>query len=175
MFELFARPEHVPLWQDAADGKPDWPTLFAGYRSAIDWPTAAFWRELAAAYPNAKLIHSERPEDDWYRSFSNTIQQTMRFERPDMPPGWFVMASQIIDEGEFGGSIEDEEAVRAAYRQRNADVRAEIDERRLLILDPGAGWEPLCAFLGVPVPDKPYPHANTTEAFQQRVAARGGN
>ena len=43
---------------------------------------------------------------------------------------------------------------------------------RLLIYEPGQGWEPLCHFLDVPEPDTPYPKVNSTEEFQARVAAR---
>ncbi|MGH2865233.1 MAG: sulfotransferase, partial [Solirubrobacteraceae bacterium] len=33
------------------------------------------------------------------------------------------------------------------------------------------GWEPLCEFLGVEVPDGPLPHANDRETFLERVMA----
>jgi hypothetical protein len=36
----------------------------------------------------------------------------------------------------------------------------------------GSGWAPLCSFLGVAVPDEPYPLTNSTKEFQERVAAR---
>ena len=42
---------------------------------------------------------------------------------------------------------------------------------RLLVFEASQGWEPLCAFLGVPVPDTPYPRENSTADFQARVAA----
>ncbi len=31
-------------------------------------------------------------------------------------------------------------------------------------MDLSEGWEPLCQFLGVPVPDEPFPRANDGEA-----------
>ena len=48
---------------------------------------------------------------------------------------------------------------------------AAIPPERLLVYQAGQGWEPLCAFLGVPVPSEPYPSENSREAFQARVAA----
>jgi Sulfotransferase domain len=35
----------------------------------------------------------------------------------------------------------------------------------------GEGWQPLSAFLGVPVPDAPFPRANTGEEYQAHRAA----
>jgi hypothetical protein len=62
MEEVFANPAQVPHWQAVAAGKPvNWDEVFAGYRSQVDWPGAHVWRELAAAYPHAKVIHTERP------------------------------------------------------------------------------------------------------------------
>jgi hypothetical protein len=44
----------VPLWSAAVRGEPDFAAAYAGFNAAVDWPTAAFWRELAEAYPEAK-------------------------------------------------------------------------------------------------------------------------
>jgi hypothetical protein len=44
------------------DGEPDWLALFEGNRSAIDWPVAAFWSELAVYYPEAKVNVMGYPE-----------------------------------------------------------------------------------------------------------------
>ena len=51
----------------------------------------------------------------------------------------------------------------------NDAVRATIDSERLLVWQVGEGWEPLCEFLEVPVPDEPLPHANDAETFRTRV------
>ncbi|CAE7033971.1 hypothetical protein PTNB73_04751 [Pyrenophora teres f. teres] len=37
-------------------------------------------------------------------------------------------------------------------------------------LEEGFGWDQLCPFLGVPVPDVPYPSANTPERFDEMQA-----
>jgi len=37
------------------------------------------------------------------------------------------------------------------------------------VFDAKEGWGPLCAFLGVPVPNKPYPHVNDTEEFKANI------
>jgi hypothetical protein len=64
----------VPHWQAVAVGLlVDWNTVFADYNSQVDWPGTHVWRELAAAFPQAMLVHSVRPEDLWWNSFSKTI------------------------------------------------------------------------------------------------------
>src|SRR5436190_16050817 len=57
MFELIAHPQQVPLWERALRGeKVDWDSLFAGYSATVDWPGCAFWRDLAAANPDAPVL-----------------------------------------------------------------------------------------------------------------------
>jgi len=60
----------------------------------------------------------------------------------------------------------DEAAAKAAYLRHNEDVRATADPRRLVDYPTGAGWEPLCAALDLPVPTTPFPHVNTTAEFR---------
>lgn len=51
---------------------------------------------------------------------------------------------------------------------RDAVVHAQmVPPERLLVFEPKDGWEPLCKFLGKPVPDQPFPHVNDTEQFQK--------
>jgi len=55
MSEVFGSPQQIDLWAKAAAGAPDWPAIFSGYGAAVDFPTAAFWRELADFYPDARV------------------------------------------------------------------------------------------------------------------------
>ena len=73
MAELIMNPERTPLWIAAADGKPDWEAVFAGYSSTTDYPACLYWRELAAAYPNAKVILTKRDREKWFESTQATI------------------------------------------------------------------------------------------------------
>ncbi|WP_407643975.1 sulfotransferase [Dongia deserti] len=72
----------VPLWIAAAKGHPDWDTIYKGYESAVDWPTAGFYRELSAAYPSAKFILTHRSAESWAQSFFGDDLQI------DGPKGW---------------------------------------------------------------------------------------
>jgi hypothetical protein len=174
MIEVAQNPGHAALWSAAHDGaKTDWAALFAGYRSTVDWPSTRFWREIVDAFPNARVIHTERPPADWYRSVQSTIYQVMkRAEPPGLPPAMseqLAMARKLVLRGVFDDRFEDEGHALAIYEAHNARVKREIPRERLLVYRPGDGWEPLCRFLGVPVPATPYPKVNTTEDFLARL------
>ena len=65
--------------------------------------------------------------------------------------------------------LTDEHAVTAAYDAHNTAVRNEIAPERLVEYQPGDGWAPLCAALGVVEPDEPFPHTNTRAEFRSRA------
>ena len=177
-------PDRLPLWQAAAAGETvDWEAVFSGYDSSVDWPGAAFWRSLAEAFPAAKLILTVRDADGWYDSVSNTIFRMFGDGPADdrvaqarrIVPGLDVFTAfhrRMIWDGFFAGRFADRAYAIRAYEEHNAAVIREVPADRLLTISPGAGWEPLCAFLGVPAPDEPYPHLNDPEKFWARVAAR---
>jgi hypothetical protein len=67
----------------------------------------------------------------------------------------------------------DRDAVVAGYQRHNEEVRATVPAEQLIDWCPGDGWEPICAALGVPVPEVPFPHENTTADFRQLVGLDG--
>ena len=170
MVEVVREPERAQHWIDAADGRPtDWNKVFAGYRATVDWPGCDYWRELVELFPNAKVILSTRDPESWYRSTQNTIFNQSNKDRFEAIPHMLRMMHAIANRN-FGGSLSDHDRLIAAFNAHNAAVQAAIPASRLLVYRAEQGWGPLCAFLGVPVPDQPYPVANTTEEFQARVA-----
>lgn len=88
MIELFEHPEHVERWEAAVRGEPvDWEEMFVGYRASVDWPGAAFYKELSERYPEAKVILTVRDPEKWYESVRNTIFDLRGAEIP-RAPGW---------------------------------------------------------------------------------------
>ncbi len=164
MVEVIADPEvRVRQWMDALDGNADWDAIMDGYVACVDWPAAAFWRELADRYPDAPVLLSTRSSTDaWFTSFNDTILQVML---RDAPNGDSPMVMRMMEE-RFTPDWRDPEACKAAYERHNAEVRATIPAERLIDYQPGAGWEPICARLGLPVPASPFPHVNTTDDFR---------
>ena len=90
MAEIFQRPQDIPIWHAAANGeRVDWHALFADYAAAVDWPPAAFWPQIADAFPDAIIVLSVRDAAGWWKSASSTILATyQRGPKPDDHPGW---------------------------------------------------------------------------------------
>ncbi|TMV69844.1 hypothetical protein FGG78_30535, partial [Thioclava sp. BHET1] len=170
MHEVIDHPEQVAHWQALASGRPvNWNSVFAGYRSQVDWPGAHVWRELATTFPKAKVIHTLRPEETWWASFERTIGKLMaRYQEVPLPPhirDMLAAWNAFVGQGTFGGHLGDRSLALTAYRQRTDDVRAALPAGRLLIFDVAEGWGPLCEFLGCPVPVGPFPHHNLRADF----------
>jgi Sulfotransferase domain len=169
---LINMPKQLPLWQAAVAGKPDWEALYDGYISAVDWPTAAFHRELYAAYPKAKFILTHRSVESWVESFSSTIYKLlgMRDTAPEPMRPWLEMAVGVISKTGFPPGL-DHDALAAAFEAHVAAVKATIPASQLLVFQVKEGWEPLCAFLGVPAPEGPFPRTNDRSEFWDKVSA----
>jgi hypothetical protein len=174
MTEVFANPGSWPLWDRLGDGEPvDWDQVFDGYWSTTDAPGCWFYAELAERYPGAKVILSERDPDRWYESVSATILADAHREGMSSSPIGAIIR-KLASRGMFGASTADSWESGPPDRARmielflahNAAVRRAIPAERLLVFQARDGWAPLCAFLGVPVPDEPFPHVNNAEEFR---------
>jgi hypothetical protein len=163
MLDNVEHPERFALWGEAlrckhADEPIDWQPLLSGFRAIVDWPGAYFWRELAAAHPQAKVILTIRDPERWYDSIQATI-----FSLPEQSGAGRNIARNHV----FGGRVTDRAHCQAVLATHNQAVQQTIAPERLLVFDVKDGWGPLCAFLDLPVPeDEPFPHANEPAAFQ---------
>ena len=156
MLEVFARPDSFEAWAAAVRGEPwDPEEVLDGFRSTLDFPSSIVWRQLWEANPSAKVLLTTRSSASWWASFDATIEGTRSL---------FDAIGDVV----FGGRSDDREAAIAAFEAHNADVVASVPEDRLLVYEVGSGWGPLCDFLGVPVPDAPFPSSNSTAEFQAR-------
>jgi hypothetical protein len=163
---------HVPRWRRIlAGGDADWDRIFHGYASTADFPAAAFYRELAAHYPAAKVILSTRDPEAWYRSTRETLLPLRRALPTWLPPFGHIaeVTDKLLWQGAFEGRFDDREYMLQRYARHLAQVRAAIAPERLLVFDVRQGWEPLCAFLGVPVPATPFPRVNDTRHMRNIV------
>jgi hypothetical protein len=175
MLELFSRPDQIPVWQRASRGEPvDWAEVYAGYGSSVDWPGARFWRDIAAAFPTAKIILTTRDPKAWYRSAYDSIYAASMRPLPESgaDPAFealWHMSREVVWDGVFDGRFDDEEHAIRVYEENNRRVIEEADPDRLLQFTVTDGWEPLCEFLGLSVPDEPFPHVNDKAAFATRI------
>jgi hypothetical protein len=165
MMELFVHPEHVVPWHAAARGDmPDWNALFAGYAAAVDWPAAAFWPEISAAFPDAIVLLSVRDPESWWHSASTTIFPK---SKEQVGTEWHAMVEAIFAT-RFTAELENRQACIDAFTRHNARVRESVPAQRLLEWKAADGWPPLCNALGLPIPPEPFPRVNTKEEFLNR-------
>lgn len=165
MWEVIDHPEHFPIWTKALGGEaPDWHSFLGAYGAAVDEPAAHFWRELGDAFPEALILLSVRNTDEWWHSCTQTVLPSVR----SLPSGPMKEMMRSMWSPDFSFDRYDEVAAKAGYERYIEDVRVHAPRHRLLEWHPGDGWDPLCEALGVPVPDDPFPHVNTTAQFQRR-------
>jgi hypothetical protein len=170
MHEIVTHPEQVAHWQAIAAGQPvDWSNVFAGYQSQVDWPGAHVWRELSAAFPEAKVIHTLRPAETWWNSYAKTIGKLMStYKQIPLPPHITAILdvwNRMVGDTVFSGKPTDRDICIAAFNRNTQQVRDTIPADRLLVFDVAEGWEPLCRFLGVAVPERAFPHHNLRADF----------
>ena len=174
MAEVFPRPEHIVMWHRLAfENRMDWDQLFSGFHATVDWPTARWWRQIAAHYSDAKVLLSVRDPEAWYASMINTIYQPMKSPAPDNAPELVRLQSEMVRKsvlGEtFDNRFEDKAHAIEVFKRHNQEVRDSVDSARLLEFDVREGWAPLCRFLDVPIPDEPFPRLNDTASTQAMI------
>ncbi|TWG07955.1 sulfotransferase family protein [Saccharopolyspora dendranthemae] len=172
MFEVIAQPERAKDWDRALDGAvDDWETVLGGFESTVDWPGCTFWRELMDFYPDAKVLLTVRDPERWYDSVFNTIYQFVK-----EPPADDAFSTQMrptiermIWNGTFDGRFEDREHAIKVFEDHNAAVQEAVPADRLLVYKVGEGWDRLCEFLDVPVPEQGFPHVNDSGSIRDLV------
>src|SRR5215470_19638616 len=123
MIEVLTAPERVRHWlEQTQSGSHDWDAIFHGYRATVDWPAAAFWRELVERYPDAKVLLSLRDADRWYDSVMNTIYPAMT-QPPKRAPvtlrGFQEMVYDLIFDRTFKGRLTDRAYAKRVFEEHN--------------------------------------------------------
>ncbi|RAY16586.1 sulfotransferase family protein [Actinomadura craniellae] len=185
MFEIYDHLDLIDRWLPGVpDGPAGWERVFAGYRSTLDWPASFFWREQAAAFPQAKVILTVRDASRWYASFRTMIRLRAAAMVQDDPTestrafqASFARIQPLlarIAHQTFGSTgpipewLPGEDQAVAIFERHTAAVRQDLPADRLLVFDVRQGWEPLCAFLGVARPAGGFPRLNDVDALKHR-------
>jgi hypothetical protein len=174
----------LPLWEQAADGAPDWEQIFGRARSTVDWPSARYYRELMDYYPEAKVLLSVRDGETWVRSMRETVWGIFHGDslihhlceaRAAIDPQWrrymALMRRMTWDAqtGALAGDASSDQALAALMTGWNDAVKRSVAPERLLVWDPCEGWAPLCEFLEVDVPAEELPRLNDTQSFREGI------
>lgn len=178
----------LTLWEAVADGKPDWDAIFGDAQSSCDFPSSRYYRELLEYYPDAKVVLSVRSADGWARSmretiwpmyFGDSVMHHVAQARRQVDRDWdrfiTLMIHMCWDEktGALAGDHETDAGLAAIMERWNAEVKATVPSEKLLAWDPADGWEPLCDFLEVAVPEGEVPRVNDTQAFIEGILGGG--
>ncbi|UNI19314.1 hypothetical protein JDV02_005505 [Purpureocillium takamizusanense] len=180
-------PPDALMWMDALcakyDGqgvrftRADWDQLLGGAQAVCDWPAIAFARELIEAYPEAKVVLTNRDVDSWHASTMKTVYWRVTdpelrwLSHFDWAAGmYYPMLRKFFDtffEGDFPNRGKD------VFRRHYAEVRSLVPKERLLEYRVTDGWGPLCEFLGEPVPKGcAFPNVNDNSDFVTRSRRR---
>jgi hypothetical protein len=129
------------------------------------------------------VLLSIRDADAWERSMRATIwgifygdmlMHDLSNARGRVDPKWRSYIEMMEGMWRQSGLIPDgaetdSEAMKRAMLDFNDEVQKTVPADRLLVWSVSEGWEPLCRFLDVPVPDTPFPHLNDSKEFADRV------
>jgi Sulfotransferase domain len=176
MTEVLKNPEFIKDWISAAEGRADWDSIFRGYSATVDNPGCNYWKELAAHYPDAKVILTTRDADKWFESTNETIHSAEFARFLENSPFGEMIQKTLWNRME--NRMQDRSYMVEFFDRHCADVIESIPAERLLVYQVSDGWEPLCRFLDVPVPNMEFPRINsrneTKELMAQLMSARGG-
>ena len=179
MVDIIKEPSLAQGWYEASQGKSvQWDKIFEGYLATVDWPGCSFYRELMDQYPDAKVLLTIRDPETWYDSMSSTIYQlrngTLGWLTPFVPSFNVIpkMQQNVIWGGTFNNRFEDRQYAIKVFNDHIAEVKRVVPPERLLVYHVKEGWEPLCRFLDVPIPQTPFPHMNSRAELQRIIAMR---
>jgi len=163
--------------------KDDFYEMYKDVDAVTDAPAFTFWREILEAFPDAKIIFHERPEDEWWPSMEKQLQSwegfTLKLQNYLSPTKYrlFVWAQHMFV-AVFGVQLKmyligdnptNEMLMRHSYRAHNAYVKSCAPKDQLLEFNIKDGWKPLCEFLKVPIPESEFPHKNKKASVTQEM------
>ena len=177
-----ANKSHLRFWRKVANSPPgtqqDWDEVFARYTATVDNPGCCVWRELLAAYPDAKVLLTLHPRgaEAWYDSTIDTIYFTESMWQFKVlqwltPFGWNFgdMSHKLIWQRSLQGTMSDKAKAIARYDAHVEEVKAAVPQDKLLVFQVSQGWAPLCAFLGVEQPKTDFPNLNDRASIKKTI------
>ncbi|PWY95406.1 hypothetical protein BO94DRAFT_508678 [Aspergillus sclerotioniger CBS 115572] len=134
--------------------------------------------------PEVKFILTERSPDKWVKSFNNTIGEAIKvadklpmdiLKHCDAELGEFFHLAEMMylaySDGTYPGHPDNEAALRKNYVEYIRTAKETLPKDRLLVvrLEDGLGWDQICPFLDVEIPEQKYPRGNEPDTFHKIV------
>ena len=107
------------------------------------------------------MILTWRTAENWWDSIERTLLPVILQSKDKN-----TFANAIVNARSFDGRAGEREYAIIKYEENVETVKNRVPAGRLLIHELGDGWEPLCAHLGVSIPDEPYPQTNKKSGFK---------
>lgn len=166
MLDVIKKPGNINILRRVGEGNPiEWKKLFEKYQAGVDFPFTTHYKEILGSFPGIKVILTVRDPDEWYQSAEQTIYRLQYFLINWLPKGKKV-GKKTIWHKLFNGRFHDRDFAIKQFNRHIEDVKQSIPEDQLLIFDVKDGWEPVCCFLEVPVPEGAFPHVNQRAAMK---------
>ncbi len=121
-----------------------------------DWPWIILYRELDKSFPDSRFILTKRKPEKWIKSYINMLANQSDTSRE-------LNETRRILYGLPFPDVSESQLVKR-YVKHNTEVEYYFRDRPedLLVVnwEEGNGWKNLCDFLGMDLPNVPFPHAN---------------
>ena len=175
MQNILLNKQDAKIWHDSIfkhNETFDWEKIYKGYCACLDFPSCNYYKELMDYYPNAKVILTVRDDISWIKSWNvlnNQILKSFTFRfLAKIPMTSFKLQKDIHNKMILGDSgvfqnAKDDKGRMQKFNDWNTSVIDYVPSNRLLIYQVKDGWEPLCTFLNVSIPDIPFPYKNKTK------------
>ncbi|XP_020904004.1 uncharacterized protein LOC110242367 [Exaiptasia diaphana] len=163
---------HMSEYIQALNGDMlDFTAMYSQVDAVTDTPACLLWKELSQTFPDAKVVLMERDSAEiWVQS----LLSSFAVYRREMCSLKNILGSALTPTGRKRITLmglvykkmhgdQDKEGFVEFYIEHNARVNSTIPRDKLLVYNVKQGWEPLCEFLGVPVPDVPFPRLNVKD------------
>jgi len=166
----------VDVFQNGA--KPDVKRLYQNADVCVDMPGTFFYEEILEAFPDCKVILTERDEDSWVKSHVNQLESMATARRRNkilylLSPTARKVRNVVNSYGNalFGSCNPKSTYVfRKRYRIHNHRVKSIVPADKLLVYNVKQGWKPLCDFLECTVPTVAFPHENINAGITATVS-----
>jgi hypothetical protein len=185
MIRASNHPEKYHLFQKLFEGNEDvLKELLHGCLSTLSYPGCMFYEKFMEWNPDAKCILTVMDNPDaWVKSAQETIfcankkqswlvWKIKRLIFSYMMAPYFYWVMKIMVKVHGVDPNDPNTDLTQMYTDWNNRIIETVPIEKLFIFNVKEGWKPLCDFLGVPVPDKPFPRVNSTEDWNRRVGAK---
>ena len=168
------------FWSDAFENKTkDYKQVFKNYTATVDSPACFCWKDLLDENQEAKVILSVRDNSDvWYKSYKETVLRFLSLSGFGANVNYILFSrvrviKKLFDvlEKKINKDPNSKKDCIEYYESFNQDVIEKCPKEKLLVFNVKEGWEPLCNFLNVPIPDCEFPRVNDTNEFNWKINA----